>query len=205
MKLFILISFFISFNSFSQVIEFGKDGTFSNNWHEGVLVLNNGDQKEGIIKFETAASKMYGMRMIGKIKYKANEKSKKKKYKGKNIDYFIVKNNSGDFEKYSYERISKNYLVLLRVLAEGRINLYSEDVYNSIPGFNGGYPSSKMYIKKDGETYVEYKNFRNIFKSFKTTSADYFSDCPSVMEKIYNEIYKSNDIIKIVKAYNTCF
>lgn len=52
------------------------------------------------------------MRMNGKIKYSANEKAKKNKYKGKNIDYFIVKNQSGNFEKYSYERISKNDLVL---------------------------------------------------------------------------------------------
>ncbi|TKS55580.1 hypothetical protein [Mesohalobacter halotolerans] len=56
MKLFFIIIFF-SVNSFLQVIEFGKEGTFSNNWHEDVLVLNNGKQKVGIIKFETVVRK----------------------------------------------------------------------------------------------------------------------------------------------------
>ena len=155
-----LILILFSFNNHNaQVFNFGKDGTFSNNWHGGVLVLNDGTKKEGLIKFESAVTKMYGMKMIGKIRFKDKESNKKKKYSKLAIDYFEIENNSGYYEKYSYEKQSKNYDLLLRVLAEGKINLYSEDVYNTMPGFSGGYPVTKMYVKKEGDEFVEYENF----------------------------------------------
>lgn len=203
----IILIFFLGYVNLTtaQVIEFGKDGTFSNNWHEGTLVLNNGKLKKGLIKFENAVSKMYGMKMIGKIRFRAEESAKKEKYKKKEIDFFTIKNNSGSIEKYSFERLSKRHYLLLRVLAEGKMNLYSEDVYNSITGFSGGYPTTNLYIKMEGDEFVEFSKFKKLFKSFKKNAIDYFADCPSIMSKINNEIYKYDDIIRIVNEYNNCF
>lgn len=126
MKIFFVISLLVCTHfCCGQVIEFGKDGTLSNNWHERVIVLNIGKEKEGLIKYENAISKMYGMKMISKIRFKANEDAKKEKYKKKAVDYFILVNHKGDLEKYSYERLTKHNHLLLRVLGEGKINLYS--------------------------------------------------------------------------------
>jgi hypothetical protein len=201
---YILIAGFSLNISHTQVIQFGKNGTFSNNWHEGVLVFNSGIELEGLIKFENVYTKMNGMKLIGEIKFKDKKSKSKRKYNKAQIDYFTIENNSGNYEKYSFEKLSKNYTLLLRVLAEGKMNLYSEDVINTMPGFSGGIPATRMYIKMKGEDVVEYKNFTQIFKSFKIISQEYFSECPSLMTKINNGIYTSRDIIRVVEEYNAC-
>ena len=40
-------------------------------------------------------------------------------------------------------------------------------------------------------------------KSFKKTAAEFFKDCPSIVEKIENKSYKKDDLEEIVKFYNS--
>ncbi|MCH2196040.1 hypothetical protein [Kordia sp.] len=75
---FILASFLlICTHESSAQMTFGENGTFSNKWYEGELVLNNGETLKGLIKYESAMKSLGGAPAImRKIFFKKTEKEK---------------------------------------------------------------------------------------------------------------------------------
>ena len=215
-KLKLIIFFFLISNfSFSQV-SFGKNGTFSNKWYEGKLILKNNDTLVGVVKFESAVKNLIGLGNFkpNKILFKKSKKSKKKiKYKKNEVMNFIIKRNDDKIVKYEYIDISKNERKLLLVLAEGNVNLYEKDFtymenINKTPGNFGTSQIQKngrfLYLKKKNEKYAYNIQYTKIFKSFKNKGSKYFSNCKSVINKINDGTYKWNDLEKIVLEYNEC-
>ena len=212
----ISILFIMTFKINYAQLSFGKNGTFSNKWYEGKLILNNNDTLIGVVKFESAVKNLVGLGNFkpNKILFKKSKKSKKKKkYKKNEVINFIIRRNDNKIVKYEYIDISKNKRELLLVLAEGNVNLYEKDFtymenINKTPGNFGTTQIQKngrfLYLKKKNEKYAYNIQYTKIFKSFKNKGSKYFSNCKSVINKINDGTYKWNDLEKIVLEYNEC-
>ncbi|RKE90254.1 hypothetical protein [Ichthyenterobacterium magnum] len=212
-----LIIFFLLISNFSfSQVSLGKNGTFSNKWYSGKLVLKNNDTLKGVVKFENSSTTkdLIGLRGVGgtnKIFFKKSKKSKKKvKYKKDEVEYFIVKTNSSKIAKYTFVPTKKNKSKLMQVLIEGKVSLYLKKGVENMYLDNGNSTTiiqndkSLYYVKKSNEKYVSNRFFANIFKSFKKTAVRYFSDCKPLVQKINNGEYKSDQLFEIVKDYNNC-
>jgi hypothetical protein len=201
--------------SFSQ-ISIGKNGTFSNKWYPGTLVLKNNDTLKGVVKFEISSTTkdLIGLRGIGgnnKIFFKTTEKAKKKsKYKKEQVQYFVIRNNKEKIVKYAYIKTSEKKLKLFQVLIEGKVSLYLKKGVENMYLDNGKSTTiiqndkNLYYVKKQNEKYASNRFFANVFKSFKKTAGKYFSDCEPLIKKIDNGDYKSDQLFEIVKEYNMC-
>lgn len=193
--LFFLISIVNSL-AYSQ-ITFGKSGTFANKWYEGELVLTNNDTLNGLVKFENASEDIVGFGS-NKIKFKANEKAKSKAFKKDEVKFFVVTNNFNDVVKFAFINTSKNRIQLLEVLAEGKVSLYlkSQDYNMPLGRVDNGATQMTMpvnhdlyYVKRENQKEATNDFFSSVFKSFKKTAANYFSDCPYIVSKINDETY----------------
>ncbi|WP_026753738.1 hypothetical protein [Sediminibacter sp. Hel_I_10] len=216
LKLILILLFICLVNSSFSQIRLGKNGTFSNKWYPGTLVLKNKDTLVGVVKFENSSTTkdLVGLRGFGgnnKIFYKKNEEdNQKSKLKKEQVDYFIIKNNFGKIVKYAYVKTSKNRLQLFQVLLEGKVSLYLKKGIENMYLDNGNtttiIKSDKdlYYVKKQNEKFASNRFFANVFKSFKKTAKTYFSDCQPLVTKISNNEYKSDQLFEIVKEYNGC-
>uniref|UniRef100_UPI00404A03F8 hypothetical protein n=1 Tax=Gelidibacter sp. TaxID=2018083 RepID=UPI00404A03F8 len=208
--LFFLLSIIYSV-TYSQ-ITFGKSGTFANKWYEGELVLTNNDTLNGLVKFENASEDIVGFGS-NKIKFKENEKAKTEAFKKDEVRHFIVTNNYDNVVKYAFINTSKNRKQLLEVLAEGKVSLYlkSQDYNMPLGRFDNSATQMTMpinhdlyYVKRENQKEATNDFFSSVFKSFKKTAANYFSDCPQVVSKINDETYVWKDLKTIVEEYNSC-
>lgn len=197
--------------AYSQ-ITFGKSGTFANKWYEGELVLTNNDTLSGLVKFENASEDIIGFGS-NKIQFKANEKAKSKAFKKDEVRYFVVTNNYDDVVKYAFVNTSKKRKQLLQVLAEGKVSLYlkSQDYNMPLGRVDNGATQMTMpvnndlyYVKRENQKEATNDFFSSVFKSFKKTAANYFSDCSQVVSKINDETYLWKDLKTIVEEYNSC-
>ncbi|WP_370390455.1 hypothetical protein [uncultured Winogradskyella sp.] len=210
-----LILLCLATTSYSQVT-LGKNGTFSNKWYSGTLVLKNKDTLTGVVKFENSSTTkdLIGLRGVGgnnKIFYKKTKEIKKKlKFKKELVDYFIIKNNNGKTVKFAYVKTSKKNLKLFQVLIEGKVSLYLKKGVQNMYLDNGNSTTiiqndiDLYYVKKENEPYASNRFFANVFKSFKKTAGKYFSDCDNVVRKIENDEFNSDDLYEIIEEYNNC-
>ena len=214
--LIVLIIIGLTNKTFCQVT-FGKNGTFSNKWYNGNLILKNNDTLNGLIKFESTSKNLLGLNSISgdnAVFFKKSENSKKQKFKKEQVKYFIIKNNSNKTLKYEYVNTDEKKLKLLQVLIEGKVNLYlkraEQDLVldNSTPSeINQTIFKTQRnfyYVKKEKDKYVSNRFFTNAFKSFKKTAKEYLSDCTSVVNKINNDTYKWEDLYAMISEYNNC-
>lgn len=164
-------------------------------------------------------------------KLQLREKPKSKKTI---IEYALLDSASLYIRKRSNarKRKPKNYYFLgykdipkrvgvYQLVEEGKVNVYKMTDINPggtmlVPSMMGGAPfvvtDSKptpyYAVKRKDETYVTiFKSIDNnsIWKNFKKQTADYFSDCPLLVDKIQKREkgFRKEDIRKIIKFYNT--
>jgi len=169
----------------------------------GELHLKDGTVKSGF-------AKIIG---IESVKYKSKKKEKATFYKMMEMEKVVIH----DFESsstYVLRETDKGKFRLLKVLEEGRLNLYTLETQGySGPRYTGGsngvwtggsyYSMKDLYVQKEGEIQVTYLGSNHfIAKNFRKASSEYFKDCPILMEKIDNKEYKKRDIRVIVNFYN---
>lgn len=155
-KLLLLIVLILSNYAFSQNGLFGKDGAFSDKWHKGKLVLKSKDTLVGFVKFDDASKDLTGFSLSNKVKFRATENGKKQKFKKKKVDYFVVTNNSGKTHKYTYLKVKVEGYKLLKIEAEGKLNLYTDEYAywsNETPNYKSG---TTAYVKKPDEKKINY-------------------------------------------------
>lgn len=102
---------------------------------------------------------------------------------------------------------SSNTHIFLRLEIDGPLKLFSyyytqqsPGMYNASTGVvTGGYAYSvERYIMQKGSG--ELKRPKNL--SFKKDMAEYFSDCPTLVDKIQDKDFKKYDMEAIVSFYN---
>ncbi|MDO8317163.1 MAG: hypothetical protein Q7T12_06545 [Flavobacterium sp.] len=168
------------------------------------------------LKDNTSVTGLGKIKTDGNIKFKVNSESESSIYEAALIDR-IEMNEKGTNETYKYKKLNNNFEQWLKVIIEGRVNLYKSDVsgmyfapgaMNTAGGFGGmsyggGGNVTHYYINHEGESEVfKITSFGNISKNFKNAASDFFKDCPVLVKKIQNKTYTKNDIEEVVEFYN---
>ncbi|MGN6647392.1 MAG: hypothetical protein ACTHJT_12780 [Cytophaga sp.] len=109
---------------------------------------------------------------------------------------------------YLGSMFSSNEYIFLQLLVDGGVRLLghyrrqsSGGMYN---GATGMYTGGGSYVAND---YILQKGNGNLVQvyggSFRNEMAEYFSQCPELVEMIRNKTYRIRDMEAIVKYYNT--
>lgn len=162
-------------------------------YNKGTVVFKDSTYSKGLIKIRT----------FGGIKFKPNKESEAVNYDYNKIEGFDI-----DGEKYLYEKyVSDISPRLLKERITGKITLYSTDIYshgNIIPqGFAGsgmsfgGGTATIFYIKTDNELI-------RIGAKIKKKHLEFFSSCPSLIEKIKERELKKREVFEIITYFNNC-
>ncbi|WP_346883446.1 hypothetical protein [uncultured Algibacter sp.] len=167
------------------------------------FVFANAQFKTGTIFFKdsTSINGLVKTKIFGGVKFKLSKDSKIESYDYKQLYGFNVSGKKFRYIKGNYSATPR----LLNELTNGKITLYSNQVYNpghTIPnGFSGGGmtfgggTSTVYFMKVKGSLVrlgIKVKNKHKI----------YFKDCPLLIEKIENkELYKF-DVLAIINFYN---
>lgn len=172
-------------------------------------------------------TELYGLARITssgkKIKFKKNNEAKSVTYSSKEIESIalLVKKNGNSTNKanlqnahYFYKNIEgKRTELLLELIVKGKVNLF-RDLKIVGGGINTMGPQGPMMMRsytissyyasrEDSRTVIHLGDKGDLFgKNFKKAASEYFKDCPELVKKIQNNVFKKNDIVDVVKFYN---
>lgn len=155
------------------------------------------------------------------IKFKLNEDAESTDYDPMIIDK-IVFEKDGASQVYKYKKETGGFHMWLKVLIEGKVSLYRNDIssfyyspfgmpaFGSNPAMGTGFGamntySREIYYVANGEEFEVSKisSLNNIGKDSKKTASKFLGDCPALVEKITNKQYRKDDYYNVVKFYNT--
>jgi xanthine/uracil/vitamin C permease (AzgA family) len=98
--------------------------------------------------------------------------------------------------------------ILLKLEIDGKLKLFSYYYTQSSPGMHnpstgtmtGGYSSSveKYVLQKGGDDIKRPKGI-----TFRKDMAEYFKDCPALVKKIEGKDFRKDDLVSIVRFYNS--
>ena len=154
------------------------------------------------------------------MKFRENENTKKKKFKEEKINRIIFITEEGKEAEFKLIPVSKRKKELYQVIFEdGETKLYGRLVSTGgggmwMPGTSAG-GGSPVFMSFGASSYNELVVFGpgdekpvNLIPtglgSFRKKAMEYFSDCPELVKKINEKIYKSENLKQIVIEYNDC-
>lgn len=116
---------------------------------------------------------------------------------------------TGKKEKHN---LTKKYVMyslysgtLMEELIDGKVSLFRRSTMGVSgagtmgPTFSN---STTYYVKRSEEMIAENIGLNDLFKNYKKTSKDFFSDCPELVAKLENNEFKKNEIEEVVIFYN---
>lgn len=144
-----------------------------------------------------------------KIRFRVDQDSKKKKYDQDEVSHIRIKEGKNKGTYYYKTILGRKKVILVKIVYDGKVNLFNEyrDVYN--PGTNGAAGTSqtidKYFINKSlQDPFIRDLGKGNVTKKkFKEIAPNYFGDCPMLMQKIEENFFGKNKIKNVVKMYNT--
>jgi hypothetical protein len=178
---------------------------FTRDFKPGVIFLQDGTQKTGLIKWFAAQEE--------KLIFRENEKSPKQKFPpedlaGFQVDSFRFRSISG-FEVYGNDFALLGKMSVIKhtfgqLLDSGRVNVYLVyfSGYNALGGANQSYPNIVFERKTDsGNVYTAYpvdiRMKDKKFEKIKDNLLSFFSDYPEIVEKI-KTLQQQNGLAEIL-------
>ena len=131
------------------------------------------------------------------FKLQKDTKSKPIKFKTRDLDSVVVICDGPN--KIFHSIGKKGYLYEL--VERGKINIYTSQAATMTS--YGSFSSTFYYLKRPQEE--GFADLSNQWKFFSKMAEDYFTDCPSLVEKIKKEEegFGRNDLLNIGQYYNT--
>lgn len=158
------------------------------------IVLRNGDTLQGY---------SYIKENMRQIKFQKEIKGKKTKYGYKAVKKILFRNNIYEF-KVREGGIYTPKLYKLQI--KGKVNLYRFDFIRTSRFETFTMEGSEVeysVCKNNSDVVTVFSaNGIGIERSFRKKAISFFDDCPEVIEKIKNKIWKMNDLPQIVSYYN---
>jgi len=170
----------------------------------GYIILNNGDTLTGVVRDRDLSRGV----LYKKIRFREG-KARTKRFSPYQIKGYGIENAEYEsmwFEEYSeffrfyyYNRYGVGEKEFMRVLEKGPLSCY----YREYIDFDSGYPDGYYLYKREGEDYFE-RATQGILGLKKKRLAEYFRDCPSLVEQIQSGEIKNP--LEVVSFYNNnCF
>lgn len=169
------------------------------------------EREAKIIFLDSTSIKGYGEIKKEKIYFRVDQKRESTEWDSEMV-LGIIFEGYGFSEEYEYVLIKdKKKPVLMEVIERGNLNLYKDTSYGLKMGMGfsvgsngvnagpvGKYDYSESYYVKRVHEDVAI----NLANRFKKTAPEYFSDCPTLIEKIKNKELDVDTIPDIVFYYN---
>lgn len=186
-------------------------------WTQGQLILKNGDTLVGEIRLPMISKNLVAINGEEKVTFRKHRQSEKTKYNESQVEKVIFKNSDSEVAYFEYVNLSETKKGLFKIITKGKAKLYARNVSmtsgsymnnGGASGFGGGmwnYSSSALnefYILRENEAAATPLVTAGISRSFKQRAIEFFSDCPSLVSKLQDNIYGKNDILKVVEEYN---
>ena len=191
-------------------------------WSLGLFLLGNTIQAQGrqveLIKDDGTVLEGYAKFYTGSFSYRPNKDESFKRFKM--TDFETIRIFSDDEDTKTYKKIEvddgKKPKMLVQIV-EGPVTLYLEENefyssgYGAGLGVNGNagqsfgstsYSFSRLYLKRDNNKKATHIGSASK-KNFKTSIANYFSDCPDLVKKINEDEYSKKEMKDIVEFYNS--
>lgn len=173
------------------------------------IILNDGTEKTGVFKIDKAllsnnSSSTFVKCIETKEKYKLRDFSSIIVYGEKENSYYEVidvKTNFSDIQ------ISKKLGLIVYIGSKMEVFYVAETVHTGggVGGFGLVSGMYEKFIKKTGDK-VAY-NMGYIYgagaRGIKKRVRDYFTDCPKLIENVDKDVIKKDELIEIVKFYET--
>lgn len=195
-------------------------------WTEGRIVLKNGDTITGQIELPMVSKDLITFGGSEKVKYRKDHKSEKIKYDETQVSQIIFKRSDTEIAYFEYVPVSDKHKGIFKVITRGKATLYGRmvsvtssgyrngigvgfgsPVSNNVPGGIWMYNSNDLdefYVLRPNETVAEPLVTARISRSFKKRAMDYFSDCPALVAKLEEGMYKNTNAREVVEFYNNC-
>tara|TARA_R110002072_G_scaffold274791_3_gene435753 strand:+ start:5541 stop:6104 length:564 start_codon:yes stop_codon:yes gene_type:complete len=138
------------------------------------------------------------------ISFTSNKKRQNVSYSQLDKIVYTGKKEKHNFIK-KYIQYSDNAGTLMVELVEGNVSLYtrSEMVATGSGPMGPTFTNSiTYYVKRTNEKIAVNIGINDLFKSYKKTSTDFFSDCPKLVSKLENKEFKKKEIEEVVIFYN---
>ncbi len=136
------------------------------------------------------------------VKIRKTKKEKPRKIYLKDIHKIIGKNKKSTFVIYSMKTIHDQYFKV-QLVERGKVNIYKNT--SSVSGGYGTYSFTEYYFIRDGEPYITQLVTNAPAAKFRKKAANYFEDCPILVDKIKNreDGFKMKNVKEIAQFYNT--
>jgi hypothetical protein len=187
-----LRNIFVCFLAFGMLLSFKSVKAQKTGFHPGSIVTLENDTIEGFVKNINS----FPYRILPSIKFKRTLKGKASLYGPLMISSFRI------VDEIYESKILYGSSQFLKLVAAGNVNLYEKTSVAATSNPLGG-----TYWTKYTDHYLGKKYEDNLTKveglHFKKRLCNYFSDAPSICEKIISGQYKRKNILEIVEEYNS--
>lgn len=161
---------------------------------EAVLYFKDGDSIQG-----------YGMIKGNKVKFKIALEDKFESWDSESVSKieFYGFNLTRTFK---YVKLNKyDNPEILEVILEEEVSLYRDSYmeWHSLGNNNGGGHYSQIvkdYLKRIDDAYPTCVNC-DVFNKWKKNTMSFFSDCPTLVQKIKTNFFREKDLQEIVEYY----
>ncbi|WP_055444922.1 hypothetical protein [Lacinutrix himadriensis] len=181
-------------------------------WTSGVIILKNGETKEGLIQIPMTVASLISFGK-SRVEFKKDEDHKIQLFDKSQVDkiyfdaYDAYDANHGHYE---YVPIKKNKFRLFKLIVNGKVKLYTRTIVVATDITNhSGYvirteyeEEKEYYILRDGESSLTPLISHYSFLEFKEKTINYFSDCKDIVEYLRNDMYEEKDVFELVNDYN---
>lgn len=175
-------------------------------YKSGMLVLKEGDKKQGLIKPKDENL------LFKKGRYDNDVES----YHYTEVDYVKKPNFNGEIAKFKYLKVVGGNFRLLEEVIIGSVSLYKDtSTYNmNAMGANAGMPGAGFtmgvpqtitgyYVRRENDRHAVSISSDHLFNnSLKQKGPWFFKDCPELVKKIENKDFRKKEIKKVVRFYN---
>ncbi|MES2619620.1 MAG: hypothetical protein V4615_02125 [Bacteroidota bacterium] len=203
-------------------------------WDSCFVVKSNGDTIYGKVDHRADQSTLMSRYISDIIIFFAHTNEKEEQFIPNNLKELYVFNLPEGFRKYlvlQHEYYSAPYGILYRIAVDGPCKLIADRAKDNIfiQDQTAGIvdPNRMAYEEGDlgGSTEIHYYLYykkkitpikvvfskddsgslhTGISAGFRTKCRKVFSECPALVEQIENKTFRSDDLIEIVKEFNTC-
>lgn len=180
-------------------------------WSTGEIYLKDGTVLNGLVRFPYIQKDM-PFSGKEKLRYKTERNKPSKKISAKDIDKVLltisyskkVKGKRVKKERQSiFISISRNKknskFGFAELVVDGPVKLVRRAVFNS-SGQRMETLTESLFVRAD-EMAIPF-NYAEL-KSFKKRAIAYFEDCPELILKIENDVFRKKDLVEIAEFYNS--
>ncbi|QRM90351.1 hypothetical protein FG167_14265 [Lacinutrix sp. WUR7] len=178
-------------------------------WTSGVIILKNGETKEGLIQIPMTVASLISFGK-SRVEFKKDEDHKIQLFDKSQVDKIYFDAYDANHGHYEYVPIKKNKFRLFKLIVNGKAKLYTRTIVvaTDITNHSGfvirtEYEEEKeYYILRDGESSLTPLISHYSFLEFKEKTIKYFSDCKDIVEYLRNDMYEEKDVFELVNDYN---